>query len=280
MKLLRYGEPGAEKPGILDRKGLIRNLSGHVSDIAGDAVSQRTRRAPCDRYRQSPGRRGQSTHWPLRRRDRQVRLHRAELFRPCRETGATVPVRADYLHEGNFGDHRSIRRVEIPRDFEKTDWEVELGVVIGKTAKYISEDEAMDHVAGYCVVNDLSERAFQAERQGQWTKGKSADTFGPLGPWRSPRTRCPIRRPLRCTSRSTAKPSRTARQRPWSTACDTWYPIGRQFMSLRPGDIISTGTPPGVGLRSEAEIFLKGWRCHYLGHRGSWRTGIAIVHDG
>ncbi len=131
-----------------------------------------------------PAVRGQSAPRRLRRRHGKIHLHRPQLFRPRGGDGRHGSVRADHLHEGDLGDLSARTTTSlIPRGSKKTDWEVELGVVIGKKAKYVSEAEALDHVAGYCVVNDVSERAFQTERQGQWTKGKSCDTFGPTGPW-------------------------------------------------------------------------------------------------
>jgi 2-keto-4-pentenoate hydratase/2-oxohepta-3-ene-1,7-dioic acid hydratase in catechol pathway len=177
----------------------------------------------------------------VRGRDAKVHLHWLELLRPRRGDGRCHTEDA----------------IEIPRNAVKTDWEVELGVVIGKTAKYVSEHDSMDHVAGYCVINDVSERAFQAERQGQWTKGKSADTFGPTGPWL-------------VTSDEVHDPQALAmwlevngqRYQNGSTATMIYgvrYLVSylSQFMSLQPGDIISTGTPPGVGLGQKPPVYLK-----------------------
>lgn len=159
-------------------------------------------------------------------------------------------------------------RVEIPRGSEKTDWEVELGVIIGKMATYVSEDNAMDHVAGYCVVNDLSERAFQAERQGRWTKGMSADTFGPIGPWLVTADEISDPQALKMHLEVHGK-----RFQHGSTATMVYgvrYLVSylSQFMSLRPGDIISTGTPPGVGLGQNPNVFLKAGDIITLGIEG------------
>jgi 2-keto-4-pentenoate hydratase/2-oxohepta-3-ene-1,7-dioic acid hydratase in catechol pathway len=158
--------------------------------------------------------------------------------------------------------------IEIPRNALKTDWEVELGVVIGKTAKYVSERDAMDHVAGYCVINDVSERAFQAERQGQWTKGKSADTFGPMGPWlvTSDEVHDPQALPMWLEVNG-------HRYQNGSTATMIYgvrYLVAylSQFMSLQPGDILSTGTPPGVGLGQKPPVYLKAGDVVTLGIEG------------
>ena len=158
--------------------------------------------------------------------------------------------------------------LEIPRGSTKTDWEVELGVVIGKTAKYVSEADAMDHVAGYCLINDVSERAFQTERQGQWTKGKSADTFGPIGPWLVTPDEVPDPQQLDMWLEVNG-----VRRQSGSTATMVYgvrYLIAylSQFMSLRPGDIISTGTPPGVGMGFKPPVYLKGGDVVTLGIEG------------
>ncbi len=147
--------------------------------------------------------------------------------------------------------------LSIPRGSLKTDWEVELGVVIGKHAKYVSEDEAMDHVAGYCLINDVSERAFQAERQGQWTKGKSADTFGPTGPWLV--TKDEIEDPQNLKMWLDVNDHRYQNGTSATMVYGVKYLVSylSQFMSLHPGDIISTGTPPGVGLGQKPNVFLK-----------------------
>jgi 2-keto-4-pentenoate hydratase/2-oxohepta-3-ene-1,7-dioic acid hydratase in catechol pathway len=158
--------------------------------------------------------------------------------------------------------------VEIPRNSLKTDWEVELGVVIGKKAKYVSEAEAMDHVAGYCLINDVSERAFQAERSGQWTKGKSADTFGPIGPWLA--TRDEIADPQNLKMWLEVNGHRYQNGSTATMVYGVRFLVAylSQFMSLHPGDIISTGTPPGVGLGQKPTVFLKAGDVIELGIEG------------
>jgi 2-keto-4-pentenoate hydratase/2-oxohepta-3-ene-1,7-dioic acid hydratase in catechol pathway len=184
------------------------------------------------------------------------------------ETGATVPSEPIIFMKATSAIVGPDDDLEIPRGSQKTDWEVELGVVIGKTAKYVSEADAMSHVAGYCLVNDVSERAFQTERQGQWTKGKSADTFGPIGPWL-------------VTRDEVADPQQLAmwldvngvRRQNGSTATMV-YGVAHlvaylsQFMSLQPGDIISTGTPPGVGMGMKPPVYLKAGDSVTLGIEG------------
>ncbi len=269
MKLLRFGPPGQEKPGLLDAEGRIRDLSGHVADIAGDAllpdglarlkaidpaalpvVDAGVRLGPCVAGT------GKFICIGLNYSD-----HAAE-------TGAEVPPEPIIFMKATSAIVGPNDDIEIPRASEKTDWEVELGVVIGKTAKYVSEDEAMDHVAGYCVINDVSERAFQAERQGQWTKGKSADTFGPTGPWLV--TADEIEDPQKLPMWLEVNGHRYQNGSTATMIYGVRYLVSylSQFMSLRPGDIISTGTPPGVGLGQKPQVYLKAGDVVTLGIQG------------
>ncbi|MCW2241422.1 fumarylacetoacetate hydrolase family protein [Azospirillum canadense] len=269
MKLLRFGPPGQEKPGLLDAEGRIRDLSGHVADIAGDAllpdglarlkaidpsslpvVDAGVRLGPCVAGT------GKFICIGLNYSD-----HAAE-------TGAEVPPEPIIFMKATSAIVGPNDDIEIPRGSEKTDWEVELGVVIGKTAKYVSEDEAMDHVAGYCVINDVSERAFQAERQGQWTKGKSADTFGPTGPWLV--TADEIEDPQKLPMWLEVNGHRYQNGSTATMIYGVRYLVAylSQFMSLRPGDIISTGTPPGVGLGQKPQVYLKAGDVVTLGIQG------------
>jgi 2-keto-4-pentenoate hydratase/2-oxohepta-3-ene-1,7-dioic acid hydratase in catechol pathway len=258
MKLLRYGPVGQEKPGLLDARGRLRDLSAHVRDIAGEVLLPEglARIAALDvdslplvdgspRLGACVAGTGKFICIGLNYSD-----HAAE-------TGAPVPSEPIIFMKATSAIVGPNDRVEIPRNSVKTDWEVELGVVIGRTAKYVSEQDALQHVAGYCVINDLSEREFQIERQGQWTKGKSADTFGPIGPWLVTRDEVPD--PQRLPMHLEVNGER--RQK--GSSATMIFGIARlvsylsQFMSLQPGDIISTGTPPGVGLGMKPPVYLK-----------------------
>ncbi|MBB3459198.1 2-keto-4-pentenoate hydratase/2-oxohepta-3-ene-1,7-dioic acid hydratase in catechol pathway [Rhizobium sp. BK313] len=258
MKLLRYGPHGQEKPGLLDAEGRIRALSGHVADIGGNTLlpDSIARLKAID-----------ASTLPLVEGNPRLGACVAGTGKficiglnysdHAAETGATVPPEPIIFMKATSAIVGPNDSIEIPRGSKKTDWEVELGVVIGKTAKYVSEDEAMDHVAGYCVINDVSERAFQAERQGQWTKGKSADTFGPTGPWLVTPDEVPDPQALAMWLEVSGH-----RYQNGSTATMVYgvkYLVSylSQFMSLQPGDIISTGTPPGVGLGQNPQVYLK-----------------------
>ncbi|MCG5241540.1 fumarylacetoacetate hydrolase family protein [Azospirillum doebereinerae] len=269
MKLLRYGPPGQEKPGLLDAEGRIRDLSAHVADIAGavllpDGIAKLKAIDPAS----LPLVEGNPRLGPCVAGTGKMVCIGLNYSDHAAETGATVPPEPIIFMKATSAIVGPNDDIEIPRGSEKTDWEVELGVVIGKTAKYVSEDEAMDHVAGYCVVNDVSERAFQAERQGQWTKGKSADTFGPTGPWlvTPDEVEDPQKLPMWLEVNG-------HRYQNGSTATMVYgvrhlVSYLSQFMSLQPGDIISTGTPPGVGLGQKPQVYLKAGDVVTLGIEG------------
>ncbi|MFP5514273.1 MAG: fumarylacetoacetate hydrolase family protein [Alphaproteobacteria bacterium] len=269
MKLLRYGPPGQEKPGLLDADGRIRDLSAHVDDIAGAAllpdgldrlraidpatlplVEGNPRLGPC------VGRVGKMVCIGLNFSD-----HAAE-------TGMAVPPEPIVFMKATSAIVGPNDPIELPRGSEKTDWEVELAFVIGKTAKYVSEDEAMDHVAGYCIINDVSERAFQIERQGQWTKGKSCDSFGPTGPWLV--TRDEVENPQKLKMWLEVNGHRYQDGSSATMVYGVRYLVSylSRFMSLQPGDIISTGTPPGVGMGQKPQVFLKAGDVVELGIEG------------
>ena len=259
MKLLRYGAIGAEKPGLLDDAGILRDLSQHVSDINGDMlddaniaklraldpaslpiVKGKQRIAPC------VGNIGKFLCIGLNYSD-----HAAE-------TGAEIPKHPILFFKANSAVVGAYDDVLIPRGSTKTDWEVELGVVIGKAAKYVTKENAMDHVAGYCIVNDVSERHFQANLTGQWTKGKSCDTFGPTGPWLVTKDEVVDPQNLDMSLDVNGRRMQTGNT---STMIFTVAEIIEHLsslMTLHPGDVISTGTPPGVGLGMKPEpVFLK-----------------------
>ncbi len=268
MKLVRYGPAGQEKPGLVDKDGKVRDLSAHVKDIAGEAISPaglKTLAAidpaslpevAVERYGACVAGTGKFICIGLNYSD-----HAAE-------TGATVPPEPIIFMKATSAIVGPNDNVEIPRGSLKTDWEVELGVVIGKHAKYVSEEEALDHVAGYCLINDVSERAFQAERQGQWTKGKSSDTFGPTGPWLV--TKDEIADPQKLKMWLEVNGHRYQNGSTETMVYGVKYLVSylSQFMSLHPGDIISTGTPPGVGLGQKPNIFLKAGDVMTLGIEG------------
>ncbi|OZI19551.1 2-hydroxyhepta-2,4-diene-1,7-dioate isomerase [Bordetella genomosp. 9] len=269
MKLLRYGAKGQEKPGLLDRQGRIRDLSGHIADIGAAALLpeslDRLKKIDAESLPLVPGKPRLGPCVSGTGKFICIGLNYSD---HAAETGATVPPEPIIFMKATSAITGPDDPIEIPRNSEKTDWEVELGVVIGKAAKYVPESEAMAHVAGYCLINDVSERAFQAERQGQWTKGKSADTFGPIGPWL-------------VTPDEIADPQALAmwlevnghRYQNGSTATMVYgvrYLVSylSQFMSLQPGDIISTGTPPGVGLGQNPQVYLKAGDVVTLGIEG------------
>ena len=258
MKLLRFGDAGAEKPGALDNAGVLRDLSSIVPDFAGasllpgsldrlrnidltilPAVPGTPRIGPC------VGAVGKFIGIGLNYSD-----HAAE-------SGMPVPVEPILFMKATSAICGPNDNVIIPRGSLKTDWEVELGVVIGKPASYVTEEEALSHVAGYCVINDLSERAFQLEGTGQWVKGKSADTFGPIGPWLVTPDEIPDAQKLHLWLEVDGH-----RYQDGSTATMVFgvahlISYLSSFMSLQPGDIISTGTPPGVGLGQKPPVYLR-----------------------
>jgi len=258
MKLLRYGDRGSEKPGLLDRSGCIRDLSHMVNDISPVTLSAQSLQTLC---------------------------HLDETLLPRVEghprIGSCLSGVGKFLCIGlNYSDHAEEAKMPIPaepilfmkatsaicgpnddiiipRNSQKTDWEVELGVVIGQPAKYVSVETAMDYVAGFCVVNDLSERAFQLEGTGQWVKGKSCDNFGPIGPWLVTKDEItdvhnlPIWLEVNDSRYQNGSTSRMIFSVPEIISYLS------RFMTLHPGDIISTGTPPGVGMGLNPPRYLK-----------------------
>lgn len=258
MKLLRYGSAGQEKPGLLDENGAIRDLSGNVGDIAGEALSD----ANLDMIRTldvddlpvvegSPrigacvGQVGKFICIGLNYAD-----HAAE-------SGMELPEEPVIFFKATSAICGPDDTVEIPRGSVKADWEVELGVVIGKHAKYVDVENALDHVAGYCVVNDLSERDFQLHRAGQWAKGKSADTFGPIGPWLVTRDEVPDPQNLSMYLEVNGHRYQDGSTRTMHFDVAMVISHLSQFMSLQPGDVISTGTPPGVGMGQNPQTYMK-----------------------
>ena len=258
MKLLRYGPVDQEKPGILDADGAVRDLSGVIPDLAGEALEDASlemlrgldlaslplvegdpRIGPC------VGRVGKFICIGLNYAD-----HAAE-------SGMKLPQEPVIFLKATSAIVGPNDDVEIPRTSDKTDWEVELGVVIGKHTKYVSVAEALDHVAGFCVVNDLSERDFQLHRSGQWVKGKSCDTFGPIGPWLVTRDEIADPQNLDMYLEVNGRNYQNGSTKTMHFDVATVISHLSQFMSLQPGDVISTGTPPGVGMGQSPETYLK-----------------------
>jgi len=259
MKLLRWGPPGEERPGILDGEGRIRDLSGVVRDIDGKAISPEglAKIAAFD-PNTLPLVRGTPRIGPCVAGVGKFMCIGLNYSDHAAETGAQVPpepvlfLKATSAISGPYDD------VRIPRGSKKTDWEVELGVVIGKAGRYIPESEAMDHVAGYCVVNDVSERDWQTNRSGTWTKGKSSDTFGPIGPWLVTKDEIPDPQNLAMWLEVNGHRYQNGSTRTMVYGVRFLVHYLSEFFTLHPGDIISTGTPPGVGLGIKPEpVFLK-----------------------
>ncbi|SQF98063.1 ureidoglycolate lyase [Paucimonas lemoignei] len=270
MKLLRYGEKGQEKPGLLDAQGQIRDLSGHISDLAGAALEPASlhtlskldplslplvqgspRIGPC------VGQVGKFLCIGLNYAD-----HAAESNMPV----PSEPVIFSKFTSAICGPNDD---VQIPRGSTKTDWEVELGVVIGKGGRYIDESNAMDHVAGYCVINDVSEREWQLERGGTWDKGKGFDTFGPIGPWLVTRDEVSDPHQLDLWLEVDGHRYQNGNTRTLVFQIPALVAYLSRCMSLQPGDIISTGTPPGVGLGVKPEpVFLRAGQKMRLGIEG------------
>ncbi|WP_181706386.1 fumarylacetoacetate hydrolase family protein [Chthonobacter rhizosphaerae] len=249
MKLLRFGAPGAEKPGLMGPDGRIRDLSAHVTDIAGEWLTPDglARIAAIDPA-SLPVVDGPVRYGPCVAGTGKFICVGLNYADHAAETGAKIPEEPILFMKATSAITGPNDPVIIPRGSEKTDWEVELGVVIGKVARYVTEDAAMDHVAGYCVINDVSERAFQTERGGQWTKGKSADSFGPIGPWLVTRDEVADPQNLKMWLTVDGVSRQDGSSKTMIFGVRTLVSYISQFMSLHPGDIISTGTPPGVGM--------------------------------
>jgi len=258
MKLLRYGEAGHEKPGLLDKDGTIRDLSGVMADIGGEDIDPKslTRLAKLDPAT-LPIIGGEPRLGPCVAGTGKFICIGLNYSDHAAETGATVPPEPVVFMKATSAIVGPNDSVTIPRGSQKTDWEVELGVVIGKTAKYVSEADALDCVAGYCVIHDVSERAFQIERSGQWTKGKSCDTFGPTGPWLVTKDEIVDPQDLGMWLKVNGEVMQNGSTRTMVYGVAYLVSYLSQFMSLQPGDIISTGTPPGVGMGMKPPRYLK-----------------------
>ena len=280
MKLVRHGAPHQERPGILDSGGHIRELSGTVPDITGESLSPATLASL-----------------------KSIDIAKLPVVPGTTRLGACVGGVGKFVCIGlNYSDHAAEAGMKvpsepvifmkatsaicgpnddivIPKGGTKTDWEVELGVVIGKPAKYVSEADAMSCVAGYCVVNDLSERAFQLEGTGQWVKGKSADTFGPIGPWLVTADEVPDPQDLNLWLEVDGHRYQNGSTRTMIFGVRQLVSYVSRFMSLQPGDIISTGTPPGVGMGQRPPVYLRAGNRVRLGVQGLGEQDQRVVAE-
>ncbi|RLO47801.1 fumarylacetoacetate hydrolase family protein [Serratia marcescens] len=270
MKLLRYGQPGQERPGMLDAQGRLRDLSQHIADVGGAALLP----ASLAKLRALD-----SAALPLVEGQPRlgacvggigkficIGLNYAE---HAAETGAAIPEEPVVFNKWTSAVVGPYDQVEIPRGSQKTDWEVELGVVIGQGGRYISEADAMRHVAGYCVINDVSEREYQIERGGTWDKGKGCDTFGPIGPWLVTADEIADPHSLNLWLEVDGKRYQDGNTSTMIFRIPQIVSYLSRFMSLQPGDVISTGTPPGVGMGQKPQpIYLRAGQTMRLGIEG------------
>ena len=280
MKLLRYGPKGKEKPGILDKDGKIRDLSGHITDITGDTISPKgLARLKKIKPESLPPVRGNPRIGACVSNPQKFIAIGLNYSDHAAESGLTVPPEPII-----FTKHVSCLSgpnddVTIPPKSKKSDWEVELGVIIGTRAKNIAKKDAMKHIAGYCTINDLSEREFQAERSGQWTKGKSYDTFGPIGPWLV--TADEVKDPQKLGLWLELNGSRVQNGTTATMVYGVQYIVAylSEFFTLMPGDIITTGTPPGVGMGMKPQRFLKPGDTMRLGIDGLGEQFQTVYRD-
>lgn len=267
MKLLRYGPQGQEKPGLLDADGAIRDLSAHVPDLAGAVLTDLARLASIDPA-SLPLVPGTPRIGPCVAGTGKFICIGLNYADHAAESGLKVPPEPVVFMKATSAICGPDDPILIPRGSAKTDWEVELGVVIGKPGKYLTEAQALDHVAGYCVVNDVSERAFQTERSGQWTKGKSCDNFGQTGPWLVTRDEVPDPQALDMWLKVNGETMQSGSTRTMVYGVAFLISYLSQFFTLQPGDIISTGTPPGVGMGKKPPRYLKAGDVVELGVEG------------
>lgn len=280
MKLLRYGKLGKEKPGVLDSEGRIRDLSAHVSDITGETISPKSLA-----------------------KLRKIKIDTLPIVRGKPRIGACVNGSQKFVAIGlNYSDHAAESGMTVPPEpiiftkhmncisgpnddvtlppkSKKGDWEVELGVIIGTKAKNIKRADAMKHVAGYCTINDLSEREFQIERSGQWTKGKSYDTFGPIGPWLVTADEVKDPQKLHLWLELNGKRVQDGNTSTMVYGVEYLVAYLSEFFTLMPGDIITTGTPPGVGMGMKPQRFLKPGDKMRVGIEGLGEQNQVVVRD-
>jgi len=278
MKLLRYGRAGAERPGVLDAEGNLRDLSDVISEIDGSVFASETLARlkgidPADLPRVE----GTPRIGPCIASVGKFICIGLNYSDHAAESGMAVPKEPVVFMKATSAIIGPNDDVMIPRDALKTDWEVELGVVIGREAKYVTEADALSYVGGYCVVNDLSERAFQLEGTGQWVKGKSADTFGPIGPWLVTADEVPDPQNLHLWLEVDGHRFQDGSTRTMVFGVAHLVSYLSRFMSLQPGDIISTGTPPGVGLGQKPPVYLRAGNVMRLGVEGLGQQVQTVV---
>lgn len=273
MKLLRYGLPGQEKPGVLDAEGRVRDLSGVIADVAGAALLPES----LARLR---GLNIESLPLVAGVAQKDLRLGACvgsvgkficiglNYSDHAAESGMAVPPEPVIFNKWTSAIVGPDDQVKIPRGSVKTDWEVELGVVIGKGGSYIEEADALSHVAGYCVVNDVSEREYQLDRSGTWDKGKGCDTFGPTGPWLVTADEIPDPQALSMWLDIDGKRYQNGSTSTMVYGVQFLISYLSRFMSLQPGDVISTGTPPGVGMGQKPPVYLRAGQTIHLGIEG------------
>ncbi len=273
MKLVRYGLPGQEKPGVLDAQGRVRDLSATIPDVGGAALLPeslaRLRGVAVDSLPLVPG---------IPQKDLRLGACVGSIGKficiglnysdHAAESGMQVPPEPVVFNKWTSAIVGPDDTVEIPRGSVKTDWEVELGVVIGKGGRYIEEADALSHVAGYCVVNDVSEREYQLDRSGTWDKGKGCDTFGPTGPWLVTADEIPDPQALSMWLEVDGKRYQNGNTSTMVYGVKFLISYLSRFMSLQPGDVISTGTPPGVGMGQKPPVYLRAGQTIHLGIEG------------
>lgn len=283
MKLVRYGRPGKEKPGLIDAQGKLRDLSGVVADIGPEQLSDKalaklaklkTDTLPLVRGRPRMG-------CPVARIGKflAIGLNYAD---HAAEAGMPLPKEPILFTKATSCIQGPDDEVMLPKGSKKTDWEVELGVVIGQRARYVTQKDALSHVAGYCVVNDLSEREYQIERGGTWDKGKGCDTFGPIGPWLVTRDEVPNPQTLNLWLDLNGQRMQTGNTKTMVFNVAKLISYVSQFMTLEPGDVLTTGTPPGVGMGVKkngqpAPVYLKRGDVMTLGIEGLGSQSQKVV---
>jgi ureidoglycolate lyase/2,4-diketo-3-deoxy-L-fuconate hydrolase len=280
MKLLRYGPRGAEKPGLVDADGGIRDLSSEIEDLAGPVLlPESLARLAALEPAALPAVDGSPRIGPCVGSVGKFICIGQNYADHAAESGVEVPPEPVLFMKANTAIAGANDGIVIPRGAEKTDWEVELGVVIGKPGKYVEEAHAFDHVAGYCVVNDVSERAFQLERAGQWVKGKSADGFGPVGPWLVTADEVPDPQSLNLWLEVDGHRYQDGNTSTMVYGVAHLVSYISRFMSLQPGDLISTGTPSGIGLGQKPPVYLRSGNVVRLGITGLGEQRQEVTAD-